>query len=145
MDISSILSSGSKTNFLNPDPAARSTGKQALDVNDFLKLITVQLTSQDPMKPMEDTQFISQMANFTSLEQMRSLSQNFAAFSSEQRISSAQNYLGKTVTVSTDVGDVTGQVTAVTLADGSPRITVGAGIYKPSAITKITATAPPAI
>ncbi len=145
MDISSILSSSSGTNFLNPDPVARTTGKQSLDVNDFLKLITVQLTSQDPMKPMEDTQFISQMANFTSLEQMRTLSDNFSAFSSGQRISSAQNFLGKTVTVSTPSGDVTGQVTAVTLADGSPRISVGAGIYDPAAITKIVATAPPAI
>ncbi len=139
MDISSITSASGGTNFLNPEEATRSTGKQMLDVNDFLKLITVQLTSQDPMKPMEDTQFISQMANFTSLEQMRTLSQNFAAFSSEQRISSAQNYLGKVVTVSTDAGDVTGAVSAVALVDGKPQLRIGAGSFDPADVTSITA------
>ena len=139
MDISSITSASAGTNFLNPDEVTRATGKQTLDVNDFLKLITVQLTSQDPMKPMEDTQFISQMASFTSLEQMKTLSKNFAAFSAEQRLSSAQNFLGKIVTVSTSVGDVTGEVTAVTLAGGAPRLSVGAGIFDPADVTSITA------
>ena len=45
-----------------------------LGADDFMKLLTTQLTSQDPMNPMKDTEFISQMANFTSLEQMRTLS-----------------------------------------------------------------------
>ena len=137
MDISSVTSSSAAANFLDPDQASRPTGKQTLDVNDFLKLMTVQLTSQDPMKPMEDTQFISQMASFTSLEQMRTLSKNFEAFSSEQRISSAQNFLGKLVTISTAVGDVSGEVTAVTLVDGAPRLSVGAGSFDPADVTSI--------
>ena len=47
MDISSVTSSSAAANFLDPDQASRPTGKQTLDVNDFLKLMTVQLTSQD--------------------------------------------------------------------------------------------------
>jgi len=139
MDISSITSASAGTNFLDPKQAIRTTGKQVLDVNDFLKLITVQLTSQDPMKPMEDTQFISQMANFTSLEQMRTLSKNFDTFTSDQRISSAENFLGRIVTVSTAAGEVPGEVTAVTLADGTPRLTIGAGSFDPADVTSITA------
>ena len=138
MDITS-LTSASGLNFLDPEVANRATGKQVLDANDFLRLLTVQLQSQDPMKPMEDMQFISQMASFTSLEQMKTLSKNFAAFSAEQRLSSAQNFLGKIVTVSTSVGDVTGEVTAVTLAGGAPRLSVGAGIFDPADVTSITA------
>jgi flagellar basal-body rod modification protein FlgD len=139
MDISNITSASGGTNFLDPEQATRTTGKQSLDVNDFLKLITVQLTSQDPMKPMEDTQFISQMASFTSLEQMKTLSENFAAFSSEQRLSAAQDFLGKVVTVSTNLGEVSGEVTRVTLEDGAPRLSIGAGIFDPADVTSITA------
>lgn len=142
MEIANILSSGSSPNFLDPEHAARPTGKQTLDVNDFLKLLTVQLTSQDPMKPMEDTQFISQMASFTSLEQMKTLSQNFADFTSAQRFSAAQNYLGKVVTIATGTGGVTGEVTAVTLTDGVPKLQVGADIYDAAEVTKVTV--PPA-
>ena len=137
MDITSITSAKASTNFLNPEPVPRSTGDKSLDVNDFLKLITVQLTSQDPMKPMEDTQFISQMANFTSLEQMRTLSKNFESFSSEQRISSAQDYLGKIVSVSTPTGEVSGEVSSITLADGLPKISIGGKNYDPAKVTKI--------
>jgi flagellar basal-body rod modification protein FlgD len=98
MDITKILSDRG-SDFLNPTPITRETGKKSLGVDDFLKLLSVQFTSQDPLKPMEDTQFISQMASFTSLEQMQTLSQDFAAFSKSQSVSTASSYLGKQVTV----------------------------------------------
>ena len=93
--------------------ATTTTKKQTLGQADFLKLLSVQFQSQDPMKPMEDTQFISQMASFTSLEQMQTLSKDFAAFSTQQQLMSAQNFLGKTVTVATEAGNITGPVTKV--------------------------------
>ena len=138
MDLSNILSTRSKVDFLDPATAAMPTGKQTLDVDDFLKLLTVQLQTQDPMKPMEDTQFISQMASFTSLQEMRALSKNFETFSSGQRLSSAQDYLGKVVTLTTDGDDVTGEVTAIKLVDGAPRLMIGTGSYDPAKVTRIT-------
>lgn len=137
MDITSLTSASNSLNFLDPATATRATGKQTLDVNDFLKLITVQLTSQDPMKPMEDTQFISQMANFTSLEQMRTLSQNFASFAADQKLSAAHGYLGRIATVATDVGDITGEVTEVNLTDGAPRLVIGGGEFDPADVIRI--------
>lgn len=68
---------------------SKNAGKQALGADDFMKLLTTQLTSQDPMNPMKDTEFISQMANFTSLEQMRTLSKSFESFTSDQKMSTA--------------------------------------------------------
>ncbi len=131
--------------FLNPEAVARETGKQTLNVDDFLHLITVQLTSQDPMKPMEDTQFISQMASFTSLEQMQTLSKDFAAFSSSQQALSAQNYLGKIVTISTEAGNITGPVTKVSFGGETPLLSVNGGDFDPADVISVSsASAAPA-
>jgi flagellar basal-body rod modification protein FlgD len=118
--------------------STRNTGSSTLDVNDFLSLITVQLTNQDPLKPMEDTQFISQMASFTSLQQMQTLSKDFSSFTTDSKSMNAQNYLGKNVTLATDKGVVSGMVTAVTYNDGNPEITVGGKSYDPAFVTGIT-------
>lgn len=54
----------------------RSPGS-SLGKDDFLKILVSQLQNQDPMKPMEDQDFIAQMAQFSSLEQMQSLNEGF--------------------------------------------------------------------
>lgn len=70
IDPSLLLSNNTKT---------RSSGSN-LGKDEFLKILMTQLQNQDPLNPMEDKEFISQMANFSSLEQitnMNSLMQKF--------------------------------------------------------------------
>ena len=122
-----------------------SAGKQMLGADDFMKLLTTQLTSQDPMNPMKDTEFISQMANFTSLEQMRTLSKSFETFTSDQKMSAAPAFLGRNVTVKDATGDVTGLVDSITLKNGKPAVVINGKSYDTNLITGIAMPPPPTI
>ncbi len=104
---------------------------QTLSSQDFLQLLTVQLTNQDPLNPMEDTEFISQMANFTSLEQMNELTQSFQTYSNSQQEIASQAYLGKHVTLNlADSESASGLVTAVTKDEtGQMTVTVNGKEY----------------
>ena len=72
----------------NAAAAASSAGTgsgQSLGQNQFLQLLMTQLQNQDPMSPMDNTQFIAQMAQFSSLEQMTNLVSATQAMNAEQR------------------------------------------------------------
>jgi flagellar basal-body rod modification protein FlgD len=118
-------------------PVNKNAGKKTLGADDFMKLLTTQLTSQDPMNPMKDTEFIAQMANFSSLESMRGLSKSFDAFAGEQKLNSSASYLGRQVTIKDPAGEVKGIVDAITLKDGIPAIVVGGKTYETKLITGI--------
>ncbi len=141
MDISSITSAKG-SNFRDPVASARINGNKSLDVNDFLKLLTVQFTSQDPMKPMEDTQFISQMASFTSLEQMQTLNKDFSEFSKTQGITTANSYLGKKVSVTDSTsatGTSSGIVTGISVdATNGPMLTIDGRNYELAKVQSVT-------
>jgi len=74
-------------------PLVRKSGYDALDKNSFLKLLVTQLSKQDPTNPMNDKEFISQMAQFSSLEQMN----NVANSMNKLRGSQASQLIGKMV------------------------------------------------
>lgn len=67
-----VLSGGYRT--YNPSAGTKKTSD--LNKDTFLKLLITQMQNQDPLNPMEDREFIAQMAQFTSLEQMQNLNEN---------------------------------------------------------------------
>lgn len=95
-------------------PTQERMQQKALGQDEFFKLLTTQLASQDPLKPMEDTAFIAQMASFSELEMTSNLTKSFDRFSSIQQFSAAQGFLGKSVTLSEGTS---GKVTAVERQD----------------------------
>ncbi|MCH6255833.1 hypothetical protein MLD52_04695 [Puniceicoccaceae bacterium K14] len=71
--------------------------QEALGQAEFFKLLTTQLANQDPLEPMDDTQFIAQMANFSALEMQSDLNTNFSEFTEDQEFLGAQSMIGKQV------------------------------------------------
>ena len=94
-DVSQIMGNGSQA--LNMKQA---TGGQELGKQDFLKLLVTQLENQDPMNPKDPAKFSSQLAQFSSLEQMTNINQNIKDMSQStdaiNRMSSL-SMLGKNV------------------------------------------------
>ncbi|WP_146816450.1 flagellar hook assembly protein FlgD [Halobacillus faecis] len=72
----------------------RSTGSSTLDKDDFLKILMTQIQNQNPLDPMKDKEFISQMTQFSSLEQMTNMSQSFQRFMDSQSMSPLIQYSG---------------------------------------------------
>lgn len=61
------------------DPAKPATDKLGADKNTFLKLLVAQLKNQDPLNPADGVQFVTQLAQFTSLEQATQMAQDISA------------------------------------------------------------------
>jgi flagellar basal-body rod modification protein FlgD len=95
-----------------------------LGMEDFLKILLTQLTFQDPLKPMDNQEFMAQMAQFTSLEQTQQLNTKLDALLSTQGALQSVGLIGRTVDVTTESGTVTGTVESLSLAGDAPLISV---------------------
>lgn len=76
-----------------------------LGQDEFLKLLVTQMQNQDPMAPMQDTEFIAQMAQFTSLEQSRQMGSDMAEMRTQQGMQHAVSLIGQHVTVAFGEGE----------------------------------------
>ena len=118
---------------------ASSSSSTSLQMDDFLQLLTSQISNQDPLEPMKDTEFISQMANIASLEQMQQFTKGFETFAASHKDMVAQAYLGKMVNISEDGLEVKGIVESVEKSkEGVVQVSVGGRNYSPANITKVS-------
>ena len=137
----SAFSPSTTSSLTDSDPTAPATTtrkKTTLDQGDFLKLLAKQFQTQDPMKPMEDTSFIAQMAQFTSLEQTSAMSKDISLLRANQDFVTAGSYLGRSVSV--DLGDgttTTGNVTAIDIGGGAPELVIAGKNYSLSAVLRV--------
>lgn len=117
--------------------SARVPQKQ-LGRDDFMKLLAVQFQMQDPMKPMEDTAFIAQTAQFTSLEQSTTMANELTQLRADQQRAVANSYLGHRVTVEAKDGtSLSGDVIAVDNSGTAPRLVVNGDLYALSAVLRV--------
>ena len=116
--------------FNQTEQTSQNEGTSRMGKDDFLKLLVTQLKYQDPLKPMEDKEFIAQTAQFSSLEQMQNINNNFSQFMKMQAVSNTSNLIGKEVTYLISASDdeaaqyLSGKVTGVKFEDGVSYMTV---------------------
>jgi flagellar basal-body rod modification protein FlgD len=120
--------------------------KDSLGKDDFLKILVAQLTHQDPTQPMEDREFVAQMAQFSSLEQMQNLNKEFTRIAGLITLSQATALIGKDVDVAVKEGTdetgqdifrtVSGRVREVTGGD-NPQLYINGNYYDYAALVRV--------
>lgn len=104
--------------------ATNAIAASPINMQDFLRILVAQLNYQDPLKPMDNEQFVSQLAQFTSLQQTQNLNDKMGSLLTIQGAMQSVGLIGRTVDINGDSGQVTGRVTALNFAGGEPRLTV---------------------
>ncbi len=103
------------------------TQNNTINQEDFIRLFLTQLQVQDPLEPVDNREFLAQLAQFTSLEQSRQTSQNTTDLLSMNATTQAVGLLNRQVEVSGLATAFTGTVTAVRFTSDGAQLTVASG------------------
>lgn len=90
----------------------------------LLKIILTQLTYQDPLKPMDNFQFVSQLAQFSQIQQGQTANDRLETLVTAQATSQATSLLGTRVDVPAGSTTLSGKVTAIAFDHGAVRATI---------------------
>lgn len=127
----------------SPTPALPAAAKKVdiFSSEGFLKILASQMTSQNPMEPMKDTEFIGQMAQFSQLEQTTTMAQSMKALAMSSQLAQGSSLIGKSVTY-TPAGatvPVSGRVDSLSMSGGSMSLIVGGVSVDPTLINSVAA------
>jgi flagellar basal-body rod modification protein FlgD len=128
--------SGSSGNNATSSALSSAVSNQFVSQNTFLTLLLTQLKNQDPMNPQDSSQFVSQLAQFSSLEQMTQVSKKMESVLEN----SVVNMIGHTVTVAdptTQSGYSQGQVSGIVYYADGPAVVVNGKSYPLSAVQNV--------
>lgn len=113
------------------------TASNTVDYNTFLQLLIAEMKNQDPTNPMDTSQYMSQFAQLSTVEQAMQTNTKLDSLLSSQALSQADGLIGKTVTFTDSTGaSFTGKVASIsintngsvaTLADGT-KVAIGPGL-----------------
>lgn len=111
---------------------------QQLKQDDFLKVLIAQMTTQDPLNPVKDAEFLGQMAQFSSLEQARGMQTEMTKLRSEQERIQAASLLGHRVEVKgADGQPLSGVVTGVELENGGAKLIINEQRHNLSEVLRV--------
>ncbi|HUW78793.1 MAG TPA: flagellar hook capping FlgD N-terminal domain-containing protein [Candidatus Nanopelagicaceae bacterium] len=106
-------------------PATSGAGT-ALGTGDFLKLLVAELKNQDPMNPASGTEFLAQTAQFTSVEKLTQMAQQYSSLIASQQATEATGLIGRTVGYTDANGSpAQGIVSGISLVASGPVLKVG--------------------
>jgi flagellar basal-body rod modification protein FlgD len=134
---SQLISMQNSTSKLEAEKSKDRLGSDKLDKHAFLRLLTEQLRHQDPLKPMDNMQFLQQQAMFTQVEELQNLSKTISEGNS---IAQASSLIGKKVTLvdpENYENSHTGIVQAAHFAEGNTAIQVDGALYPLSFVGSI--------
>lgn len=108
------------------------TSNDSMGKEQFLQLLVTQMQYQDPLSPQDNTAYVAQLAQFSSLEQMENLNATATtlngttdAINSSLLVAQASNFIGKNVTwIDSNKTLQSGAVTSVKITDGTPSLIV---------------------
>ena len=95
-----------------------------ISIQDFLKILTAQLNNQDPLKPVDNEEFVAQIAQFATLEQSRQVNVKIDSLLGVQSSLQSVGMLGRTVDVNLNGMLLSGKVSALDLSSGTPMMTI---------------------
>ncbi len=128
---------GTATN-VNSDGTAKPNNSLS-NKNQFLTLLVEELKNQDPTAPTDEKQTLSQLAQFSSLEQMQNLNQTLTASSGFGQVAQSAALIGKTVSTATaDTTGISGVVSSVTFLNGKSYLHVGSQDIDASTVTTVS-------
>ena len=110
----------------------------------FLKLLVAQLKYQNPLSPMDGTQFIAQTAQLTMTEKLEELTTLQTSAVAESNKRSAAELVGRTITFDNGSGVVEGTVTAALLNGGAPVLLIGKTEVPLGKVLEVRSTSTPA-
>lgn len=107
------------------DSSTSALATNSMGMEDFLKILMAQLTFQDPMKPMDNQEFMAQMAQFTSLEQTQQMNDKLSQLITNQAALQSVGLIGRTVDIQNAGGVMsTGTVSSLSLSGAAPVISL---------------------
>lgn len=107
-----------------PDASQTATSAFGLGFDSLLKIILTQLTYQDPLKPIDNFQFVSQLAQFSQIQQGQTTNDRLQALVAAQATSQATSLLGTRVDIPAGNAILSGKVTAIAFDNGAARATI---------------------
>ncbi len=134
------------SNLYAPPSSPESSGNDSLDKGAFMQLLVAQMKNQDPTEPTSNEEFIAQLAQFSSLEEMQGVNENLVALAALQQgnalmsqLTNASALIGNNVTYIDEQGEsVSGEVEAVRLEGGQAVLQVDGVTVPLSAVSEVT-------
>ena len=110
-------------------PAGALTGasdRATVTRDEFMRLLVAELTSQDPLDPLDNGEFMQQLVGLQMLEQTAALTDSLRTFQQFMEMSSGSALIGRTAVAQTADGQlVSGEVTSVVLEGGRVNVVIG--------------------
>lgn len=98
--------------------------RAGVNQEDFLKIFLSQLSFQDPLEPVDNREFLAQLAQFAAVEQTRVTNENVEGLLNVQATAQAVSLIGRTVSVDATGGEAVGQVTTLDFKTGKALLTI---------------------